>query len=102
MSGKKYIGIDKDPSGAMTQTGNIVRDAWVFGLIPEEETCAGWSEGGIQDLYDKVSKAWEPFGGIPSRLPPELLERHQRIYGAAIENAKKHGWNPDLLLDNEN
>ena len=80
---KIYDGIDKDPRGAMNPTGNIIRDAWVFGIIPETETCAGWTVQGIDALYDQVTKAWEPYAHIPSRLPPELLERHQRIYAAA-------------------
>jgi hypothetical protein len=42
MNERKYVGIDKDPKGAMNPTGNIIRDAWVFGLIPETETCEGW------------------------------------------------------------
>lgn len=98
---KSYIGIDKDPEGAMNMTGNVVRDAWVFGLIPEEETCRGWSQQRIEDLYAQVSKAWEPHGGLPSRLPPELRERHQRIYAAAIANARKLGWDPDQSLAGE-
>ena len=102
MSQKEYMGIDKDPQGAMNPTGNIIRDAWVFGIIPEEENCAGWSVGRVSDLYDKVAKAWEPYAGLPSRLPPELRERHQRIYAAAVENARKLGWDPDGMLEGEN
>lgn len=98
---KSYVGIDKEPNGAMSRTGNIIRDAWVFGLIPEAESCSGWSQGGIDDLYEKVSKAWEPYGGLPSRLPPELRERHQRIYAAAVANARKLGWDPDQALEGE-
>ena len=101
MNERKYVGIDKDPKGAMNPTGNIVRDAWVFGLIPETETCEGWSQGAIQHLYEKVSDAWEPYANLPSRLPPELLERHRRIYRAAVENAREHGWNPDDALTDE-
>ena len=51
---KRYVGLDKDRAGVMTPTGNIIRDAWVFGLIPETETCEGWTIQGIEDLYDKV------------------------------------------------
>lgn len=80
----------------MTPTGNIIRDAWVFGIIPETETCAGWTAQGIQDLYDKVTAAWAPYGHLASRLPPELRERHERIYRAAIERARAQGWNPEL------
>jgi hypothetical protein len=92
---KTYPGIDKDPGGAMNPTGNIIRDAWVFGLIPETETCAGWSVRGIEDLYDKVSRAWEPYGHLVSNLTPELRERHRRIYDSAIAQARAHGWNPE-------
>ena len=55
MNERRYVGIDKDPQGAMNPTGNIIRDAWVFGLIPESETCEGWNQSGIQDLYEKVT-----------------------------------------------
>jgi hypothetical protein len=96
---KIYEGIDKEPKGGMSPTGNIIRDAWVFGLIPETETCAGWSAQGIEALYDKVTAAWEPYGHLASRLPPELREQHARIYGAAVERARAEGWNP--LLDDE-
>lgn len=91
-----YAGIDRDPTGAMNPTGNIIRDAWVFGLIPESETCAGWSIQGIDDLYDKVARAWEPYGHLVSNLTPELRERHQRIYAAAVARARKCGWDPEL------
>ncbi|MCG6862985.1 MAG: hypothetical protein LJE70_17175 [Chromatiaceae bacterium] len=93
---KTYRGIDTDPQGDMTPTGNIIRDAWVFGIIPETETCAGWTLQGIQALYDKVSEAWEPYGLLASRLPPPLRERHQRIYEKAVKQAKAAGWTPEL------
>jgi hypothetical protein len=93
---KIYQGLKQETKGGMTPTGNIVRDAWVFGLIPEEEDCAGWTIQGIEALYDKVSAAWAPFGYLASRLPPELRERHARIYGAAVARARAEGWNPEL------
>lgn len=96
---KRYQGIDKDPYGAMNPTGNIIRDAWVFGIIPETETCAGWTVQGIDALYDKVSIAWEPYGNMVSMLPPELRERHQRIYTAAVKRARSLGWDPELGED---
>jgi hypothetical protein len=64
---KKYMGIDKDPHGAMNPTGNIIRDAWVFGLIPESETCEGWTGQGVDALYDRSpgsGEIWLP--GIQS------------------------------------
>jgi hypothetical protein len=99
MKAKQYEGIDKDPYGAMNPTGNIIRDAWVFGVIPETETCEGWSVQRIDSLYDKVHAAWEPYGNMVSNLPDGLKERHQRIYDEAIAKARDLGWNPEL---NEN
>jgi len=93
---KRYAGIDKDPHGAINPTGNIIRDAWVFGIIPESETCAGWTVQGIDALYDKVTVAWEPYGHLVSNLPQELRERHHRIYTAAVEQARSLGWDPEL------
>jgi len=93
---KIYQGIDQDPEGDMTPTGNIIRDAWVFEIIPETETCAGWTLQGIEDLYDKVTEAWAPYGHLASRLPPPLRERHQRIYEAAVRRAREQGWVPEL------
>lgn len=92
---KYYAGIGKEGHG-MTPTANIIRDAWVFEIIPEAETCAGWSLARIELLYDKVSEAWAPYGHMVSRLPPQLRERHQRIYDAAVAKAKANGWTPDM------
>ena len=33
-----YVGIDDDYFGGMTPIGTIIRDAWVFGILPESET----------------------------------------------------------------
>ncbi|KAA6186736.1 hypothetical protein F2Q65_05045 [Thiohalocapsa marina] len=101
MRDQKYPGIDNDPNAGMNPTGNIIRDAWVFGIIPETETCAGWTVQGIQALYDKVSAAWGPYGHLPSRLPPELQQRHQRIYDEATRQARDRGWDPDNALEDD-
>lgn len=90
------MGIDKDPLGAMNATGNIIRDAWVFGLIPETQTCEGWNRGGIDALYDEVTKEWEKYGHLVSNLPPDLRETHKRIYDQAIAQAREKGWDPEL------
>ena len=94
--GKRYIGIDKDEYGGMTPNGIIVRDAWVFEIIPETETCAGWTVGQFQVLYDQVADAWQPYGRMVSNLPPKLAERHRRIHDTAIKRARELGWNPSL------
>lgn len=96
MKPTQYVGIENDLYGGMTDQGRIIRDAWVFGILPETEGCAGWTAGQIQDLYEKVYAAWEPFAHLPSRLPPELAERYQRVYAAAIQRAKLAGWDPEL------
>jgi hypothetical protein len=83
----------------MTSIGNIIRDAWVFGLLPEQETCEGWSYARIEALYDKVTRAWEPYGHLASNLPEELARNHARIYGAAVRYARARGWNPELDED---
>lgn len=98
---KIYEGIDQDPKGAMNPTGNIIRDAWVFGLIPETETCAGWNVQRIQSLYDQVSHEWSQYGHLVSNLPPELAERHRAIYDAAIARARDMGWDPEESLNGD-
>jgi hypothetical protein len=80
----------------MTTVGRIVRDAWIFGILPETETCAGWSMDRIQAIYDQVSAAWDRHGHLMSRLPAELRERHERIYGEALRLAREKGWDPEL------
>jgi len=92
---KKYVGIDKDINGGMTDTGKLIRDAWIFGLIPEEETCEGWPLTGLQNLWEQTSAEWEKYGFLPSNLPPEILERFKRIHDQGIQRAKANGWNPD-------
>ena len=49
--------------------------------------------------HDKVAQAWEPYGNLASNLPSDLRERHQRIYAAAVELARRQGWNPELSDD---
>jgi len=89
---KTYIGIDKDINGGMTTIGKVIRDAWVFELLPESETCEGWNLSGIDDLLQKVNNEWDKYGCLVSRLPPDLRQRHERIYTEAIELAKQSGW----------
>jgi hypothetical protein len=93
---QRYVGIHDDKFGGMTHLGLIVKDGWLFGLIPENETCAGWLPAQMQILYDRVSSAWAPYGHLPSRLPPELREKHGRIYREAMERARALGWNPEM------
>ncbi len=96
---RAYVGVDRDENGGLTHMGRVVRDAWVFGILPESETCAGWDAARMQNLYEKVYAAWEPYAHLPSRLPDDLRARHAQIYGAAMAGARGRGWNPELGED---
>jgi hypothetical protein len=98
---KRYVGVDKDINGGMTNIGKIIRDAWVFGIIPETETCAEWNLAGIDALLQKVNAEWDKYGCLVRHLPPDLRERHQRIHDEAIARAKAAGWNGENETDDE-
>lgn len=87
-----YVGIHNDLYGGMTHLGGVVKDAWAFGLIPETETCAGWSIAQMQMLYDKVSDRWSEYGYRVSELPDEIRARHERIHSEALARAREQGW----------
>jgi len=98
---KHYVGIDKDMYGGMTDSGKIIRDAWVFGLIPESETCEGWLPQGIEDLWRRVSAEWEKYGLQVGNLPAELREKYLRIQNEAFARARAAGWDPDKDIADE-
>lgn len=89
---KRYVGIDKDINGGMTATGKIIRDAWIFGLLPETETCEGWLAQGIEALWEKVNAEWEKYGFRVGAMPEDLRERFLRIQAEAMARAKAAGW----------
>jgi len=93
-----YAGLDRDSHG-MTQLGRIVLDARVFGLIADDEDCAGWDLGRMQLLANQVEARWDDYGNLPSRLPDDLRARHAEIYARAMENARQRGWDPELQED---
>ncbi len=97
---ENYVGIENDLFGGMTDQGRIIRDAWIFGLLPETEGCTGWNLGQIQELYERVYAEWEVHGHIPSRLPEALRERYMRFYEQAVIRAREHGWDPEIVDDN--
>ncbi|QTR51471.1 hypothetical protein [Candidatus Thiothrix anitrata] len=97
----RYVGIDNDINGGMTTIGKIIRDAWVFGLIPETETCQNWNLAGIDALLQKVNAEWDKYGCLVSRLPPELAARHQHIHDTAIAKARAVGWSGEHETDDE-
>ncbi len=96
MTRQNYAGVDQDTHGGMTHMGRVVRDAWVFGILPETETCAGWDAARMQGLYEQVYAAWEPYAHLPSLLPDDLRARHARVYAAAIQDARTRGWDAEL------
>lgn len=96
MTLKVYDGIDQDEKSGLTHLGRIVRDAWIFGILPETQTCAGWDGARMQALYEQVYAAWEPYAHLPSRLPDALRERHTKLYAEAIANARNNGWDAEL------
>ena len=100
-SNQTYVGIHNDLHGGMTPIGGLIKDAWAFGLIPESETCEGWSTAQIQMLHDKVGAEWDKYGLLVSRLPDEIRARHERIHAAAVEKAKSMGWIPGYDCDPE-
>jgi len=97
----RYVGIDNDIHGGMTTIGKIIRDARVFELIEETQTCEGWNLAGIDALLDKVNKEWDKYGCLVSNLPPELFERHQKIHGKAMEQARDAGWSGETETGDE-
>jgi hypothetical protein len=94
----KYVGYNNDNHG-ITQLGRIVLDGWLFGFIPETEDCAGWDIGRMQALMDRVEKEWDKYGNVPSRLPPDLRQRHVELYDRATVAAREKGWDPELGED---
>jgi len=89
---KRYVGIDNDLNGGMTDTAKIIRDAWVFGIIPESETCEGWIAPGIEDLWRKVDAEWEKYGFLVGNLPEDMRANFMRIHDEAMSKAKAEGW----------
>lgn len=98
---KRYVGIDNEVNGGMTDTGKIIRDAWVFGLIPETETCQGWLVAGLEDLWRKVDAEWEKYSFSVNMLPEDIRERFMRIQSDAIEKARASGWDGHSALQDD-
>ena len=98
---KVYCGIHNDKYGGMTSIGSIVKDAWLFGLLPETESCEGWTNAQFEKLQQDIAKAWDQYGLLVGNLPAELRERHHRIHDEAIQRARAMGWDPDTELSDE-
>jgi len=94
---KTYPGLDHDMNGGMTAVGKIIRDAWLFDILPESETCEGWGISRIDTIYQQVNAEWDKYGSMVSLLPEELQTRHKRIYDEAVAKAKACGWDPGII-----
>lgn len=101
-SNKKYVGINNDAYGGISDTGKIIRSAWVFDIIPQTETCEGWRPQGLEDLWRKTNTEWEKYVFLVRKLPEEIRERVERIQPEAMKQAKEKGWNPDEEVDQDN
>ena len=99
--GKSYVGLDADDYAGMTPTGKIIREAWIFGLLPEGEGCAGWTPGQVEVLWTRVSAEWEKYGFSVAALPDELRARFLRIQAEAVARARAAGWNPEGELGSD-
>ncbi len=99
MNEEVYVGIDRDTNGGFTHIGRLIMDAWALELLPENETCAGWTSGQLQALHQQVSAAWDKLGQLPSRLPEPYRSRHERIYREAMARGRQRGWDPELGED---
>lgn len=97
----KYVGINNDQYGGMTTIGKIVRDARVFGIIEETETCEGWNFAAMDSLLDKVNVEWDKYACLVSNLPAEIRERHERIHAEAFSIAKEAGWSGETETNDE-
>ena len=96
-----YVGIDNEVNGGMTTIGKLIRDAWVFELLEETETCKGWNFSRVDALLDQVNKEWDKHGCLVSHLPEDLFERHQRIHNQAMALAKEAGWSGEIETEDE-
>lgn len=94
MPEQTYVGIDDDVYGGMTYIGGIIKDAWMFGILPEDQKCIGWTHGQISAINSQVQAEWDKYGCLVSNLPQDLRERHREIYDRAIARARELGWDP--------
>jgi len=55
----------------------------------------------MDNLYDQVVQAWQPYANLPSNLPDDLKQRHAKIYVEAMQQARAKGWDPDKDVADE-
>jgi len=86
-----YMGNHQDTAG-LSPTGNILRDTWVFDILPESETCARWTLDRIEIVYEKVCSVetvWQSCqlsAASTARTPcPQLRHGHPACPRAGLE-----------------
>ena len=99
LASKLYVGIDNDHYGGMTPIGNIIKDAWLFGVLPETQTCENWTHGQLQVVHEKVKIEWDKYGCLVSNLPDDLQKQHAEINDRAVKKARELGWDPTPPAD---
>lgn len=97
----RYVGVEKDVNGGMTTIGRIIRDAKVFSLISDNETCENWTLGSMDALLHRVNTEWDEYGCMVSNLPPKLFNRHQRLHRTALKLARQAGWTGEMELEGD-
>lgn len=90
----RYPGLRDDPLAGISDIGALIRDAWVLGVLPEQQDCRGWSLERLRALRREVARAWRPYQSRPARLPAGLRERYLRIHGRHTRAAREQGWRP--------
>ncbi|GKY89329.1 hypothetical protein [Sinisalibacter aestuarii] len=95
---KTYIGYDKDLNGGMTDIGKIIREARVFGFIPEAETCEGWQVHRIEAIWEQVDAEWAKYGFRVANLPDDLREKYLAAQAEAVARARAAGWSGEQEL----
>lgn len=98
---RTYVGIDDDRNGGMTDTAKIIRDARVFGLIPETETGKGWRIEAMEALWEQVDAEWGKYGFLVNRLPDDLRDKFMAAQAGAIARARAAGWSGEQELADE-
>lgn len=56
---RTYVGIDNNQFGDMTALSGLVKVALIFGLLPESQTCEGWTHAAMEALGEKVRREWQ-------------------------------------------
>lgn len=98
---KTYPGYDQDPGNWMSQEAKLIRDAWAFGLLPEDETCEGWRPQQFEKLWDEVDAIWEKVNFRVANLPPHIQEKYVALQMDALARAKAAGWDPNAILEDD-